>query len=178
MRNLLREEDKKIVRKEYTLRVIIVALALVFTATLINGAFLLPSYFLIQSKEQNARRHREMAEQLVGLREKNTAASALSETKEIISILSLNESHIQLKDIFEIIVESKPDGVSLNGMFYEKQGSKNIITITGIALGRENLLSFNKRLEREALFQNVALPISNLASDKNIKFSIRVTGVW
>jgi hypothetical protein len=178
MHNLLSEKDKKIVHREYMLRVAAVTLILLLIAILISGAFLAPSYFIAVSKEKTALKNADIVEKLIELREKDISVSALSETKDAINLLSINRNHAPLKSVIETIINGKPLGISIRSLFYEVKGDKNIITINGVSSKRENLLAFKKRLENENLFQSVVLPISNLASDEDIRFSINITGKW
>lgn len=177
MRNLLREQDKKIIRREYVLRVVSVSLILFFFTVLVGAVFLLPSYFLSHSSEKTIREHAETVKRLIELRGKDISAVLLSETKEELQLLSAGHDRVSLESILRAIIENKPRGIKLYGLFVERDsGGKSDIVVIGIASGREELLSFKKRLDREVLFESVMLPISNLASDQDIEFSINITG--
>lgn len=178
MQNLLREQDKEAIRKEYALRVTIAALILFFVTVLLNSFLLLPAYFLSRSQENTALRYAEALNKIIEFRDKNTSINVLSDAKNTIALLSQNRGQASLRSIFQTIIESRPQGVSIRGLFYEKKDDKNVITVIGVSSGREELLSFKKRLEHEILFQSVILPISNLASDENIEFSLNIAGTW
>ena len=49
------------------------------------------------------------------------------------------------------------------------------VNITGTATDRQSLASFRDRMLAHPLISEVNLPISNLATDKDIQFSITVT---
>ncbi len=50
--------------------------------------------------------------------------------------------------------------------------SNYTITLRGKADSRDNLILFKKKLEDEACFSNINLPLSNLVNKKNIEFQI------
>ena len=174
MRNLLSQKDKKILRNEYKLRVVIVLLMFLFFTILAGGVELIPSYFVSESKERAIKKHSDIIKESVAKKEQEVSRTVLFETKEKLKLLSFNEEDISMRTIFEVIIDNKPSEVRINAIFYDKKQTE--ILITGEADAREPLLGFKKLLEREILFTDVLLPISNLASDRDIKFSIKVTG--
>jgi len=178
MRNLLSQEDKKILHSEYKLRVAIVVIIFLFFTILFGGVELVPSYFISQSKERAAKEHLSIVKEAVAKRGKDTSSIVLLETKEKLKLLAFSEENISLRNVFESVLDSKPNGVNINGIFYDKSqtGKDTEILITGEADKRESLLEFKKLLGGEPQFTNVELPVSNLVSDRDIKFSIKITG--
>lgn len=178
MRNLLSQEDKKILRREYKLRVATIAAIFMFFTVLAGIGELLPSYFILKSRESAAKERVDIIKESVAKRKKDVSSAVLFETKEKLELLAFDENNVSLKIIFETIINKKPSGVHINGIFYDKDQSvkENKILIKGEADNRESLLEFKKLLGTESKFTSVFLPISNLASDRNIKFSIKVTG--
>ena len=178
MRNLLSQKDKKILQSEYRLRVSIVVITFLFFTILAGGAQLIPSYFISESKERAAKKLSSIVKESVAKREKDVSITVLLETKEKLKLLTFDENSVSLGAIFKKIIDNKPSGINIDGIFYDKSqtGKGTEILITGEAGAREPLLEFKKLLGIETLFTDVVLPVSNLASDKDIKFSIKVTG--
>ena len=50
-----------------------------------------------------------------------------------------------------------------------------VINVSGVAVSRDALLRFSKKLEANEMFADVDLPISNLVENKNPTFSIGLT---
>lgn len=179
MRNLLSQKDKKILSGEYRLRIVITILTFLFFTILIGGAQLAPSYFISELKERATKEHASIIKESIEKREQDISATILFETKEKLKLLTFNEESFSLRAIFEAIIDDKPSEVRISGIFYNKSqtGKETEILVTGEADRREPLLEFKKLLEKEDQFREVVLPVSNLASDRDIKFSIKIIGI-
>lgn len=178
MRNLLSQQDKKILNREYKLRITAVSVAFIFFTTLIASALLAPSY-IISDYRQNAMRTRsEIIKKSIASRERSASNSILNETKAKLKSLEKDAERASLVETFETIANRKIEGIKIKGLFYERKAGEGggEITITGRSSKREPLLRFRKDLENEEIFSSAILPISNLAPDSDIEFSIKVTG--
>lgn len=179
MRNLLQNEDQKVLHREYILRLAVVILVFLFFTLTSGVIFLFPSYFISQVKEDIIQSRAEITERSIAVREQEASATALLEAKQKVALLQSDRNLSLVTQIFETIVTAKPDDVSLFKLsFRELQDQNNEMVVSGIALRRETLLLFRRALEDNVLFETVDLPISNLASDQNIEFSIRITGTF
>lgn len=77
------------------------------------------------------------------------------------------------------VISSLPDGVKLNSiLFSKKQGDKDkkgtAILISGIARNRESLVSFGNILRETNKFSSVEVPVSSLAKEKDLPFSMNI----
>jgi len=177
MRNLLLEEDKKKLRKEYLLRVSVVTLTFLFFSFVAGTIFLFPSYIISRAKEDVIRNQIEIIEQSISVREQEAKVAVLIEAKEKLNLLVTQDDQLSVAAVFEIIVRARPEGIQLSGLFWgERKKARSELVIEGVAARRETLLSFKNALKEEELFETVDLPISNLTSDKDIDFSIRISG--
>lgn len=175
MRNLLPEQNKKIIRREYFMRVLSIAFIFLFLTALLSSTFLLPAFFLSIEKEKSVRESAEIVSKSVKFREQNSTDFLLEEAERKLELLSSKNGGILVQDIVMKIVDEKPYGVSIYGISYmELTEGRSRITLTGVAGEREDMLSFRKYLERDGLFSSVRLPVSNFAKDKDIKFSIEI----
>jgi len=179
MRNLLLGEDKKAIRREYLLRLAIIALSFVFVTVLFAGILLLPSYFISDSKERTAKERHEIIEQSIAAREGEASLSLLSDANQKLALLTPQSKAISLERIIDTVVSSLPRGVTVTKFFYTYDSGKGgELSIAGKAETREDLLAFQSTLRGEPLFETVTLPISNLAADKDIAYSMAISGAF
>lgn len=177
MRNLLSQQDKKKVIKEYKFRIITTSLVFVFFAMLIASVLLLPSYIISNYREGITRVQANIIQKSIEVREKNVSNIILNDVKTKLKLLTVEEGSTPLAEVFEEIINQKTRGVSIGGFFYRKTTDGNgEILVTGIAVSRESLLQFRRNLENKNIFTSVILPVSNLASDTDIEFSINTVG--
>lgn len=177
MRNLLLEKDKKLLQKEYFLRVTLISLLFAIFAIIIGIVFLFPSYFISVTKEKAIKNQTKIIQASIDVIEQGAQTTELLAANEKLKLFSLNKNETPTTDIFEVVVRAMPNGVQVSKLFLIRRvEQKNELTIEGIATNRETLLSFQKKLQQESLFEKVFLPISGFASDKDIEFSIRITG--
>lgn len=178
MRNLLLQQDKKIVKREYKLRIAIIVSVFVFFSMLIAVVLLIPSYVISVYKSETARTHAGIIKKKIEKREQGEFGLILNQTQSKIELLHTQRNQDTLTKIFKNILEEKSNGIKIDKLSYKKEDKDNFykITILGKASGREELLQFKINLEKKAGFFEAMLPISNLASDKDINFSITVLG--
>lgn len=178
MRNLLFEKNKKILRREYLFRLATVVLIFLFFSIISGFIFLTPSYFISQEKETGIKNQAEISRASIASREQEASSLILVEARQKIDLLSGYEEQTRISNIFKIIVEDKPAGLQIIRLSYQETSVENEVVVGGVSSRRETLLSFKQKLEEEELFTEVNLPISNLASDADIKFSIRIHGAF
>lgn len=153
------------------------SLVFVFFTMLIASILLLPSYIISDYREGITRVQADIVRKSIEAREKGASNTIINDTKIKLELLAVKEGNTFLAYAFEKIVDQKTKGVSIGGLFYEKKpDGDEEIRITGKAVSRETLLQFRRNLEKEKIFPSVILPVSNLASDTDIDFSIKITG--
>lgn len=177
MANLLPKRDRNRFEWEYRFRVLTVVLLSIAVTLVLGTIFLLPSYFVSQSKEESIDRQSELLQKTISAREADLAVTSLLATKQKINQLVSVQDQVLQTEVLQSIINNTDNNIALEG-FYYKQGtdSKSEMKITGRAHSRTTLLSFSERLKKESLFSQVDLPVSSLAKDSNITFSITLTG--
>lgn len=176
MSNLLLENDKKAMKRDYFLRLTAVTLFLAAFVTFIGSVLLLPSLFLVEAKKSTLVRQAEL-EQLTSVEDGNPY-TVVRKTEEKLDLLARNREREEAGELLTIIVEEKPLGVRLTSIVYSRQGaSGGSFTVSGVATDRGALIDFSKRLERNQHFAEVILPVSNLASNRDILFSLSMKSV-
>ncbi len=171
MSNLLPQKEREALQNEYNVRVIVVALTLVSTSIFIGAILLLPSFFLTQSQTESIKRQASVLEESISSRTQDNIEKEISATQEKLSILSPKDN--QLSGIIRDIIDTKSKNISLSSFFFESNGLNTaLLTIRGVALTRDNLVSFSRDLQHNSMLSNVSLPVSDLAANRNITFSM------
>ncbi len=177
MANLLPQKERGRFELEYRLRLLIVSLLFLMVTFTVGVIFLLPSYFISKSKEESIMRQSDLLKKTITLREGDISVKSLLSTKQKINQLILIQKHTPQIEIMRAIIRNINSGVTVNAFYYiREKDTEGEIKITGKANSRTKLLSFSNRLKKEGIFKRVDLPVSNLAKDSNIAFSITLNG--
>lgn len=88
--------------------------------------------------------------------------------KNINDIKILTKDQLYWSNFFIKFNDKVPKEVTLNSLKNENYE----ITVSGISQDRDNLILFKKNLEEESCFENVKLPLSDLANKEKIDFQI------
>ncbi len=174
MINLIPSSAKKSLLTEYWVRVSSTWLILWSIAFFVGASILYPAYVLIGSQVSVHEDSAKIASQKVASYESVSAALTRTslQAKVIIDELSgtLFSKYITL---FENLQGS---GIQLNKIQLSRTNLMiKPVLIEGVASDRQSLASFRDRLLSVENVKSADLPISNLASDKDIQFSITVT---
>lgn len=174
MINLLPPHARKQVKIEYWIRAVSVWILLVTCACLAVGLLLFPSLVLISS-------------QLALYDDEYAAASSQNESYgkiaaeiDIANQISAKLMEVERAPLFsgllmEIDAVANED-IAVKSIVMERtNGTVESIIMTGEAVSRVALVEFRDELEKHARFDSVELPLSNLAKDKEVPFSITVT---
>ncbi|MEK7170654.1 MAG: hypothetical protein AAB767_05185 [Patescibacteria group bacterium] len=179
MSNLLPQTEKETIRREYRIRLAIVALWLLFAAVSIASALLIPSYFLSSQKEKAASERFETLS--ANVRKENAAAidSILSGAQSRLSLLSRIPPKVFFHEALTQVVSVKGSKISVEEIsFTEGEDGTWKFIIRGRAGNRSALLSYAKALERAGIFKKADVPISDFAKDTDIAFSLLATSAW
>ncbi|MFA6338604.1 MAG: PilN domain-containing protein [Candidatus Paceibacterota bacterium] len=172
---LLPNSQKVILNKEYTLRFIVVVFMFMFATFLIATFLLIPSYRLLTTTEDVILESKNMILRSSSEKSNKNISLAISETKGLLTLLTSESENIKSTEVFEKILSSRPTGIRINTISFEEQkGGSSLVLINGISDNRSDLINFSQTLRKESGFSSVDLPISNLAKDKDIVFSITI----
>jgi len=177
MANLLPQKERKRFLWEYRFRLLTVAMLLLATTMLFGIILLSPSYFVSESKEISILRQSELLKKVISLREGDSSVASLLSTKQKINTLEDVQRQVPQTEVLQAIIKSADEDVTVDAFYYTRGGESNSeMRITGVAGSRSALLLFSDRLKKEILFDRVDLPVSSLARDSDIVFSILLTG--
>jgi hypothetical protein len=175
--NLLPITEKEALKKGFKLRFFILA-SLIAAASLICGSImLLPSYFLAAGNFS-----KDSLGYSSGDGSSTSTQELLNLPKEIDSKLKLlqsNGSNIAVTDPISKTIENLPAGIKLHSISFDrdktyKDKKGTVILISGVAAERDSLVSYLALLKVPGLFSDVDMPVSNLAKDVNLPFSINI----
>ncbi len=175
MVNLLPQTAKRQLVVEYYVRVVSVWLFLVTGAMVVLGMLLMPISVLVNL-------------QLKAFDETFTRVSAdnasFADSEKIVLEANVLAGELNRSDAYApllddvIAVQALADSaIEIQSIALQRtdKGIVKTITVTGDAATRAALAAFRDRIEDEERFTSAALPISNLAKDKDVPFSIAIT---
>jgi len=171
MINLIPPNARKQVQLEYWVRVCSVWVILVAVAVVIIGSLLMPSLVLVHAQKavydtvyqdvssQNSAYKQE--EDLI--RTANAVAKRLASADTSMPFSTLL---LQIKSI----ASSRVDIQTISSS--KEEGLIKSIQVSGEASSRSTLVQFRDALQAHPAFDSVALPLSNLAKDKDVPFNV------
>ncbi len=176
MFNLLPENLRKVIKREYNLRLAIIVLLFIIFIQISSMIFLLPTWLITDYKEKDLQSRADFIK--TGQVNLNIA-STTENIKKINNQLSIMDKVLQYPELIPYInsiLSKKTNAILINNIIYSNSDNKNAsIAISGISGTREALLSFVKSLESSGLFKSVEVPITNFTKDKNFDFSLKIT---
>lgn len=177
MINLIPNEEKKKITKDFYLRVITIIFIMLGAVMLIASILLLPAYFIFSANKNSANPESEL---LIDETSSLPSEDPILIAKDLKNKLSIIENTQKNKFIFsqkiinEIILQKTP-GIKITEISYQNDNKiGRTVSVSGSAKSREILLSFRRALENDPTFSKVDLPISNFVKGSNIKFFLNL----
>lgn len=174
MFKLLPDEAKIKISKEYASRRAAMFL-MAFIAVLVIGLVgLLPTFILSSIKKSELNSTVNALANTQNAKNSKVSEQWLADINQKLQILSPALDNVRPVEFIAKAIEEKIPGIILTGFQWLADKDGNSLTLSGIAKNRETLLNFQNSLNSSENFSNVALPVSNLAKDKNISFQIKL----
>ena len=172
MFNLLPIEKKRTIAREYHLRLSALFLLMLFVTGIVAIVFLAPSFFAVGVKKNRASQElKNLQIATPELRSVEELEALVLEIRNKLEVLKPQEVLLP-SQLIQKILDNRPKGVSITASSYlVKEGEINL-KVTGKGSTREALTSFARNLREDEAFQSVDLPVSDLARDRDIDFSI------
>ena len=155
------------------MRLISVGMVLIATACVIIALLNVPVYVLIRSQLDAFLQ--EYTQANLESKSFQDSEQSVARANEIAKLLAADEGQ-KLLQIVEIL-----DGLTTNAVVItdfsvavEKKKLKPIV-IRGVAPTRLSLTTFRDAIESHEMFETAELPLSNLAKDSDIEFTITIT---
>jgi hypothetical protein len=174
MINLIPRSAKKNIVTEYWVRVLSTWLLLWAFALMCGAAILFPAYILVSSQVAVYEESALLASQKVADYE-SASVALVRASQQAREVVQQNEA-LTVSSYLDLFTDLQGPDISISRLTLTQEGEEILpINITGSATDRQSLASFRDRMLDNAQITEVNLPISNLASDKDILFSITVT---
>jgi Na+-transporting NADH:ubiquinone oxidoreductase subunit NqrC len=174
MINLIPGVVRTAIIKEYWVRVITVAF-FIFSAVLVAVVLLAsPVYVLITTQvDAYAVSANEAAMRVADF---DISSSELIKANQMATQINAFKSEAKFMDVVSLIEVMPKSGIEIESYNFARLADKMApIQITGVASTRQDLASFRDDLLKQERVDDVVLPISNLAKDRDLNFTITVT---
>lgn len=173
MINLIPPGAKKGIIIEYWVRVVSVWMILWSLALFAGAATLLPPYVLINSQVKEHEASAEEASQKVAFY-KNVSEDLVEASQQ--AKLIVDEENLPRFSAYLLLLDQlQGEGIQINTVKLARDKANiSPIVVGGMAADRQALASFRDRLLANESIAEVELPISNLARDKDILFSVTI----
>lgn len=174
MINLIPFSAQKQVKREYWVRVVSVWMFLVGSGFLVVALLNTPVYVLVHSQlESYLNEYNQASDETQSFK---TAQATITDANSTIALLGLSNTQTSFSGIIAKLESLTGSGITINTyQLIRTDGALGTITISGVADSRLSLSQFKDALQKDPLFSSATLPLSNLAKDVDIPFSISIT---
>ncbi|MDE2079159.1 MAG: hypothetical protein KGI73_02115 [Patescibacteria group bacterium] len=173
MVNLLPPTAKRVLAGTYYARLVAVVLFLLALGIGMSALLLAPSYFLVENEAAAAHQFLLASEQAVKLGAKGGASGVLALTTERVQILKTYAWSPQVARVLSALSAARSAGITLVTVgVQEGADGTGTLSVAGTAATRNDLLAFVDALKNTSLFSNVAVPLSDLAAQSKIPFTL------
>ncbi len=170
--NILKEE----VTQEYRIRRWIVIICHIIFIQIAFLIIIIPAILFLVYQEKEVVADLQYIRESVGTKNTNTIGQILSDTNTILSVVSNRFQYSDAISIVDHLLEHKNYAIHLTNIMYSSTGTSTAqIAIEGVADTRNDLVTFEKNIEKAAYFDTVDLPVSNLAKEKKVEFTLNLT---
>ncbi len=176
MYNILPEEQQKILRKEYQLRVATVTFFLLSGIFICGFLSLVPAITLTYIKNSSYKEELALLRQGVEEGEGKTYTSAIQAINDQVKILALVDQEHKPHQVFDSVIENRGTGIRITKFTYEVAGTSTPVSLEGTASRLEQLLKFQEIMQKTKPFSRADFPIELLAKPKNseVRFTMQL----
>lgn len=133
----------------------------------------LPVYTLISSQVEAITASVENASQKVN--EYNLSSSALTKAGHQAQLLFQLENEKKITDLLSILTKLQNNNLTIREYDFKRTGKIiDSVKMAGEAKTRQTLVDFSDSLSGLEMVEKVDLPVSNLAKDKDLEFSLTI----
>ncbi|MCC2630954.1 MAG: seg [Candidatus Paceibacter sp.] len=175
MINLLPDNEKKLIDKEYKLRRAVLVVGACIAVVFILIMVLVPSYIMAFFRTKAVDSGMLVQDSQT---EKNAAelARQIEDAKVLTKVLAPKTVSVVPSNIIPLLVSHKSDRNSITDIQFTRNtdGTAKVL-VQGIAKTRESLSTFTDALSKEPTITAVDVPVSNFAKDANIEYNFTVS---
>lgn len=176
MFNLLPDSLKEEIIKEYKLRKLIIVLLIIVFLQASFFVFMMPSWVNLSNKEN------ELLERVKKFDNSPivSGANALKLTVKLLNseaiVMDKTLEYQEFIPILNTIISNKTNSIKITDVLFTSiSSSTSMLVVQGVSSTRDDLVNYKNTLDQTKMFKSVDLPVSNLAKDRNIVFSINLS---
>ncbi|MDE2173507.1 MAG: hypothetical protein KGJ31_02845 [Patescibacteria group bacterium] len=175
--NLLPLERRRALRRDYVLRLGVIAALFVSALFFIAAALLLPTYVFLTGSFKVKETHLANIESTLSSVSQKTISDRLAALSDhAATLIAITNTPFASVVIREVLAIPRP-GITLSGFVYTPaaRGRPGVVTVSGTAATRDTLRNYQLALEGASFALSADLPVSAYAKDTAISFTITVT---
>lgn len=175
--NLLPGYRKRILAREYVVRLAVVAAWLLVALALVHGLLLVPSYLYVHQQIESREAQIAALESAAGTENEAVLASRIATLETKAAQLAALAERGTASGAVRAVLSAPRAGIRINGITYTPgAGNSNRMTVNGTASTRDALRQYLETLAALPYVEKAELPISAYAEVSNISFTITLTG--
>jgi hypothetical protein len=173
MANILPTKAKQKLTHERRMRVAVSYVFALILVTLLSGILLIPIFLVASGKQDAIHNDITTLKELSALK-RSSGSSVIMVNKQLERLSALDDEG-KATVLFEKITAAQTSAIRLNGFFYSinRDDGATRLTTKGVADTRADLISFTENLR--TVFSVVDLPVSNLAENTDVFFTISLS---
>ena len=173
MIDLLPENQKKYIAREYGYRKYTVICFCAFVASVVTLLLFVPSYMLAVNKNTDARERLAIEPAQDSVATENDLKHEIDDANIYLSVLRQPATTTPLFSQFVFMIsKDKTSDNAVTDISYSIQSDGRVkVDVSGVAKSRDSLSAFADALSREQGIAKIEIPISNYAKDADISFS-------
>ena len=158
------------------MRLVTTLVLLINIGLVVGGVLLIPSYVVAERAAESAERYLTAIEETTSLRERAGVSQTVRALSERLRILDAVAQQSRGGAALDALLAERTSGIRITGIgFASDGGDTTALSVAGVASNRTTLLAFIDALRSAGTFGGVEVPVSQLAQDTNIPFSITAT---
>lgn len=177
MYNLLTENFKKVVKREYRYRVLYSTSFFVLVTLFILFFSWAPFYYFLMLRSDFARERFLMLQEQNKAEDNKALENLVKNLKTRVNLLKPATESVSVRNIFLHISDMAPQGVSITGLSWtlDKGGINGLFYVKGVAVNRDGMQDFVRILQNDKTFSGVDFSRSQYAKESNADFTLTLT---
>lgn len=175
MVNILPNKQQRALYVRYYTQLFSTFFLVVAAAVMLGAVLLVPSYFLAQEEAKLLRQSADAQLQRLTLGGSTNEGQVMQTLEEAVSLLQTYEHDSVVTKAIVAVTAVTPSGVTLQKVRILTGDSGGSVTLSGTANTRAGLVEFVSELQRKSIFSNVSVPVSDLAAEEDLNFSLSFT---
>ena len=175
MSNILPPQEIKKIKGLYKKRLVVVSLRALTVLSLVAAACIVPSYIYSKQEEGVLLAKKAVFEQKETGELKQDLVNSIADINTRLS--SFNDTTYNsplIAGFINPILQARTSSVYITGLTYTLDKDANVahVTISGLSINREAILTFGSNLQKTPRITNVNVPITNFIKESNMPFTI------